>query len=368
MDQESRMKNHAPKKSSIAVVEKRFCFSRPASRGFGLVEIIIAIAIASLTLGAFLQVGVISVKLLHKEKENLEATLLAEEALEAVRSVRDESWTTQIDPLPNNIPYYPVLQGGKWILSAASPGLINGKYQRYVIFNAVSRNSADPGKDEISTSGSGVYDDSANTRKVIARVLWGTEQKELVSYITNYQVILGNTSEAKTIYYEGAATDGDLAAFPSDNAGNGDPAQSFATLTSSLQVTKVELELRRATAAPSDVFAEIRISPTGSVLGSSQTITGSSIPSDYSWVAFQFSNPIPLSAGTTYYIRLRSVPSSTDALSGSQGTIRWRYLQTGSSPYAGGQARRYIGRLSNPSDSGQALSQYDFGFRVYALQ
>ena len=336
--------------------------------GFGLVEIIIAVSIVSLTLAAFLQVGVISVKLLRNEKENLEATLLAEEALEAVRAIRDESWILNIDPLTNATTYYPVLQGGKWVLSVSSPGLINNRYQRYVLFDAVSRTSVDPGKDQISTAVSGVYDDSANTRKVTSQVLWGTKQKELVSYITNYQLILGNSTETKVIYYEGAVTDGDLASFPSDNAGDGDPAQSFTTLASTLKVTKVELDIKRTTATPSDVYAEIRTSPTGTVLGTSQTITGSSIPSNYSWISFQFSNPVSLSAATTYYIRVHSIPSSGDAGSGSLGTIRWRYLQTASSPYLGGDARRYVGRLSNPSDAGQALTQYDFGFRVYGLQ
>ena len=56
-------------------------------RGFGLVEIIIVTAIVTTALVGFLQTEVLSVKLLRNERENLEAILLAQETIEAVRSI-----------------------------------------------------------------------------------------------------------------------------------------------------------------------------------------------------------------------------------------------------------------------------------------
>lgn len=339
------------------------------SRGFGLIEIVIVTAVVTVALFAFSQAGVLALRLLRNEKENLEAALLAQEALEAVRSVRDESWTNNIDPLINGTSYYPTVVNNKWSLVAIPQGFINGKYLRYVRLDQVFRD----GSDHIAPSGTL----DINTRRVSARVEWrknvttpvaATTTSELVTYITNFLGPLGGPQETKSIFFEDAATDSNLANFPSNNSGDGDPAQSFITI-GAINATKVELFLRRTTASPSDVYVEIRTSPTGTILGTSNIITSATIGnSTLTWVEFRFPVSVALAAATTYYIRLRSSPSSTDAFSGSYGTINWGYKQTPSSPYAGGEARRYIGRLSNPSDSGQLLDQYDYGFRVYALQ
>ena len=329
--------------------------------GFGLIEVVIVTAIITVSLFAFLQAGILAVRLLRNEKENLELTLLAGEAMEAVRAVRDESWTANIAPLVASTPYFPLIENGKWKLATVPPALLSGKYHRYIYIGDVYRDL----QDKIISSG-GTLD--ANTKKITAVATSTSKTVTLVSYIANFRESLAPPVETKVVFFESAITDGDLANFPSNNAGNGDPVQTFTT-TGAVEATAVELYLRRAATNPSDIYAEIRSSPTGVVLGTSQIITGSTIASSsLSWVAFRFPDPIQLSASTQYSIRLRSVPSSTDAGSGSAGIIRWGYLQSASSPYAEGDARRYVGRLSNPSDAGQLLDQYDYGFRVYDLQ
>src|SRR3990167_8830420 len=174
--------------------------------GFGLIEVVIVTAIITVSLFAFLQAGILAVRLLRNEKENLELTLLAGEAMEAVRAVRDDSWTANIAPV------------------------------------------------------------ATSTSKTVT----------LVSYIANFRESLAPPVETKVVSFESAITDGDLANFPSNNAGNGDPVQTFTT-TGAVEATAVELYLRRATTNPSDIYAEIRSSPTGAVLGTSQIITGSTI-------------------------------------------------------------------------------------------
>lgn len=329
-------------------------------KGFGLIEIVIVTAIMAVAFFGFLQAGITSIKLLRNERENLESSLLAKEAMEAVRSARDESWTTNIVPLTNGVNYYPVVENSKWKLTQTSPGLINGKYNRYVFFDQVFRD----GQDKISLTGTL----DINTRKITARATTTAKTTELVTYITNFQASLGRQTETKTIYFEDAPTDIDLANFPSNNSGDGDPIQSFTTVAA-IQASKIEIYLKRAATSPSNIYAEIRSSPTGIILGTSNTITSSTISNTgLFWVEFRFSNSVSLSAATQYYIRLRSTPASTDVGSGSQGTIHWGYRQTASSPYPGGVARRYVGRLSNPNDAGQLLDQYDFGFRIYSVQ
>lgn len=329
--------------------------------GFGLVEIVVITAVVTITLFAFLQTGIVSIKLLRQEKENLEATLLAQEALEAVRSIRDESWANNISTLASGAKYYPVVENGKWKLTTTSSGLINGKYARYVIFADVYRDS----EDKIALTGTL----DAGTKKVMAYATTTAKVTQLTAYLTNFQASLAGQTETKVISFEDATTDVDLANFPSNDAGDGDPAQGFTTITA-IQVSKVELYLKRTTVAPSNIYAELRSTPTGPVLGTSHTINSSTITnSGLAWVEFRFSEPVSLSAVTKYYIRLRSTPTSTDAGSGSQGTIHWGHLQSAGSPYGGhgNEARRYIGRLSNPNDSGQDLDQYDYGFKVYEI-
>ena len=328
--------------------------------GFGLVEIVVITAVVTAAFTSFLEAGVLAVRLIRAEKENLEATLLAQESMEAARSLRDESWDDNIAALSSGVSYYPIIENSKWKFAAIPPGPVNDKYTRYVIFNDVYRDA----QDRIAPSGTL----DSGTKKLTARVTWGSKQKELVTYFTNFQSSFSLPEENKVIFFEDAVTDGDLGNFPSASSGDGDPAQSFLT-SSAFQATKIELLLHRVTTGPSDIYVEIRPSPTGAVLGTSNTIISATISSTTpAWVEFRFPDYVALNAATTYYIRLRSTPASTDAGSGSTGTVYWDYRQTPSSPYSGGEARRYIGRLSNPNDAGQTLDQYDFGFRIYALQ
>lgn len=328
--------------------------------GFGLVEIVVITAVVTAAFASFLEAGILAARLMRTEKENLEATLLAQESMEAARSLRDESWNNNIAALSNSVSYYPVLENSKWKLATVSPGPINNKYTRYVVFNDVYRDA----QDRITPSGTL----DSGTKKLTARVAWGSKQKELVTYLTDFQGSLSLPQESKAVFFEDAITDGDLGNFPSASSGGGDPAQSFLT-SSAIQATKVELLLRRITAGPSNIYVEIRPSPTGAVLGTSNIISSATLSStNPAWVEFRFPDYVSLNAVTVYYLRLRSVPVSTDAGSGSAGTIYWDYKQTPSSPYSGGVAKRYIGRLSNPNDTGQELDQYDFGFRIYALQ
>ena len=127
--------------------------------------------------------------------------------------------------------------------------------------------------------------------------------------------------------------------------------------------------MRLATTSPSNIYAEIRTSPNGNVLGTSVIINSLTIASATpTWVQFRFPDLISLKANTKYFLRLRSLPDSTMPGSGSAGPVIWDYLQTPTSSYAGGDAILYIGSLNNSADDGQTLPEYDFGFKIYTLQ
>lgn len=315
-----------------------------------MIEIIIATGVIGITFFALIGVAQIAFRVVRESTEDSRANFLLEEGIEAVRALRDASWDASIAPLISGTVYYPVYDPTQqgWALQTADPGLIDGLFSRTIVFGGVYRRNSDDDIVDVSSPDPKTLD--AGTRLITVRLGWGT-------------VVSTSASAA----YEGGTTDGDLANFPSNNAGNGDPAQSFTTLSGGpITVPKIDLILKRATADPSDIFLELRSNSTvGTVLATSQTIDSATLPLSLAWTTFTFSSPPTLAADTQYYIRLRSIPESTVAFSGSQGTIHWGYLQTGPSPYAGGQAYRYVGRLSNPGDTGQVLSQYDFSFRVY---
>ena len=336
---------------------------RSHNNGFGLVEIIIVTAIITVAMAAMLQTGTVAVRLLRAEKQNLEAALLAHEGLEAVRSMRDESWTANIAPLSNGAAYYPAIENSKWKLATTDPGVINGKYTRTILFDPVLRD----GLDRISASGAL----DTGTRKITSRVSWGSPAKsvETIMYITNFLEALGGGAESKSVFFETGAADSNLANFPSNNAGDGDPVQTFTTGGSAINVSRIDVLVRRVTALPSDVFVELRDTPTGTALGTSHIITSSTMTTATPvWVEFRFQIPVPLATSTNYALRLHSLPSSTDTGSGSAGLIHWAYELNTPSPYAGGTAYRYVGRLSNPLDPGETLTDYDYSFRVWAVQ
>lgn len=337
-----------------------FAFSQ---RGFGLVEVVVATAMATFALIAFLQAGALAIRLLRNQKETLKATLLAEEGLEAVRMVRDASWadiTWRTETENPSLRYYPVVENGAWVLATTSPGLAGGVHDRYVQFEKVSRDASD----RIVISGG---TDDPGTHRVIAHAVSVAGDIRIETYITDFQQFLSRKDDAVSVSYTGAATDDIGANFPSSNAGDGDPGQTFTTGALPSEITRVSLLLRRATVQPSDVFVELRVSPTGVVLGTSQIVSGYTISTTTpAWVNFHFFPTVPVSGLTIYTIRMRSIPDSTIPDSGSAGYVHWQYRQTAFSPYPGGVARRFIGQGGDHDDAGQLLDQYDFGFKVYA--
>jgi len=140
---------------------------------------------------------------------------------------------------------------------------------------------------------------------------------------------------------------------------------------SSIEVASIDLYLKRL-GTPSDIFLEIRDTSTvGNVLGRSLIVSGAGLPTSLSWVRFEFPRSVQLSVTTQYFMRLRSLPSSTIAFSGGAGTIIWGYEHSAVSPpaYSGGDVWRFVGANNNPLDQGQRLGpadQYDFSFRLFS--
>jgi len=316
-------------------------------KGFSLVEVVVGSAIILTVLAGLITAFNRYAATLFRTTERVQATYLAEEGVEVARILRDASWPS-FAALTLDTPYRLALVGGVWE-ATTSETLIAGAFDRTMTLASVYRRTSDSDIVASTSLASKAIDPDA--RHVLVRLSW--------SPLPASEVV----SEA----FEGGTTDEDQGSFPSNNGGGGDIAQGFTVPAgSNIVVPRVELYLRRVTAAPSDLYLEIRSGSTvGPVVATSATLNGASLPATLSWTVFTFPTRPTLTAGVLYHLRLRSDPTSTSAFSGSVGTVYWGYLQTGPSPYAGGIARRYVGHLDDPTYQGQALSQYDFSFRVY---
>ena len=316
-------------------------------RGISLVEVVVGSAIILTVLVGLVVAFERYAATLFRTTDRLQATYLAEEGVEVARILRDASWTN-FAALTLDVPYRLALVAGVWE-ATTSTTLIDGAFDRTMTLASVYRRTSD--SDIVASTSPSPKAIDINARHVSVRTLW----RQLPS------------GEVVAEAFEGGVTDGDLGNFPSNDSGTGDLVQGFTTPAGSvIRVPRVELYLRRVSAAPSDLYLEIRSgSSIGPVVAMSVTLDGASLPASLSWVSFAFPTLPTLSEGTTYHLCLRSDPTSTEAFSGSIGTIHWGHLQTDPSTYAGGIARRFVGAGGIPLDEGEALDQYDFSFRVY---
>ena len=144
-------------------------FSR--SKGFSLVEILVASAIIVL-------VGVSAVTawrqylvLMNENTKKAQAALLTEEAGEALELFKDKSWNDNISNLSTGIPYYIYWNGSQYGTST-TPVLVQDAYVVRTVFDAVNRDASD----NIAETGT----DDPNTRKVTITVSMADESQPIL--------------------------------------------------------------------------------------------------------------------------------------------------------------------------------------------
>lgn len=92
--------------------------------GMALVEIVVGLAIISISLISLLSNYRAHLKAVSANIESIKATYLAEETLEVVRFLRDSSWTKNIANLSDDTDYYIYWDGNVWV-STTTPQLID---------------------------------------------------------------------------------------------------------------------------------------------------------------------------------------------------------------------------------------------------
>ncbi len=148
-------------------------------RGQSLVELLVAIALASLLLPALLAGISASRGGRSQHDQRLQAAAYLKQSQEAVRSIAEGGWGN----IATNGTFYPVISSGKWILTPGTQSVAGLSLS--VTINDTYRDSSGA----IATSG-GTIDPS--TKKVVISVSWSTPLLSSVSatsYFTRYKNI-----------------------------------------------------------------------------------------------------------------------------------------------------------------------------------
>lgn len=117
------------------------------TRGFSLVEIIVAAAVILAFISATAGALHAYVRLMSADAKRTQAALLTEETSEALQLLRDLSWEEEIAPLALETPYYLAWDGARY--QATTTQVVQGAFVRTFSFSAVRRDGAD----NISASG-----------------------------------------------------------------------------------------------------------------------------------------------------------------------------------------------------------------------
>ena len=159
---------------------------RKNNKGFSIIEILVAIFIVGVVFVSFLGIIFFSLRSSNFVERANRANFLAQEALEAARSFRDNtSWHEDgLGSLNAGVDYYPFLNSDippSWEIVLGQENM--GIFTRKIVFQKVSR---DPLTFEIES----VYNSSNNdpdTIKAIVEVSFNLRHIELVTYFTNWQ-------------------------------------------------------------------------------------------------------------------------------------------------------------------------------------
>lgn len=155
--------------------------SRKLKAGFGLIEVVIAAAIIAVGISGILAAYTAYERSAGTELGTVQATLLAEEGVEAAVALRDTSWSGTIGEATLGTPYLITWNGSAWALTQTATET-DHVFWRTVTFASVMRD----GSDEIIASG-GTTD--PNTRLATVSVSWffhnATSTVTLSRYVSN---------------------------------------------------------------------------------------------------------------------------------------------------------------------------------------
>lgn len=139
-------------------------------RGFSIVEILVAVAVLIASFVSVLTAFQIAARHGRGTLEQMQATALAEEGIEAMTTIRDTGWNN-LSSLTIGTSYDLVFSGTAWA-TTQTPQMIDGVFRRTVVLDEVYRRNSD--KDIMVSTSPDAKTIDFGTKKVTVRVSWAT--------------------------------------------------------------------------------------------------------------------------------------------------------------------------------------------------
>lgn len=147
-------------------------------------EVLVAVSIITSSILAIVGVYSTFLKQTFINTPAIQAAYLSEEGVEALKSMRDFGWTTNIASLTVGTTYRPYFNSAlsRWqATTSTSTAMVDNTFDRTFVLATAYRD----GSDNLASSGSS----DQNSRKVTVTVAWkgtnGTSTKTLMTYISN---------------------------------------------------------------------------------------------------------------------------------------------------------------------------------------
>lgn len=141
-------------------------------RGFGVAEIVVVAALLMVIVFGAGQIVALGNRLLEEGENRTQAAFFAREAIEALKSLRNQGWTSNIASLTPGTTYYLATTGTlarQWQLTITDPGPISGppeNFSRTLVLDRVYRD--DSTKNIVASGGS----EDTLTKRVTVTVSW----------------------------------------------------------------------------------------------------------------------------------------------------------------------------------------------------
>ncbi|HEY4516604.1 MAG TPA: hypothetical protein VJG64_01515 [Candidatus Paceibacterota bacterium] len=154
---------------------------KPVHTGFVLIEALVASAIVAVVLAGVIGALLLTLRAALGNNAKVQSAFLAEEGLEAVRILRDDSWSANIATHSSGVDFYLAFDGTTWRATSTN-AFIDNTFERAVVLEDVYRD----GSHDITESG-GTLDN--NTKKITVSVSLldhgATTTRALSTYLTN---------------------------------------------------------------------------------------------------------------------------------------------------------------------------------------
>ncbi|MEK7561117.1 MAG: hypothetical protein AAB539_04155 [Patescibacteria group bacterium] len=152
------------------------------SRGFGLVEVVVAIGITVMVLIGSITAARVALRRSSEQVNQIRATFLVEEGIEAMRVLRDNGWSANIAGLATSTNLYLVYDGLSWSATTTLQANSEGLFERIFVLSDVFR-----GADDDITQSGGTWD--PETKLARMDVSWrgrrGTSTVNASTYLAN---------------------------------------------------------------------------------------------------------------------------------------------------------------------------------------